>query len=89
MPAGAYVAERDDLPCDYGLVSPRVSSRNPLVVNFAPWVGLAKDLSGARSLREIWMYLFAAPGWRPDGPGLTTAELRRGTLAATALQPAE
>jgi sterol desaturase/sphingolipid hydroxylase (fatty acid hydroxylase superfamily) len=86
---GTYVAERDDLPCDYGLVSPSVSSRNPLVVNFAPWVGIAKDLSGARSLREVWMCLFAAPGWRPDGPGLTTAELRRGALAATALQPAE
>jgi hypothetical protein len=23
------------------------------------------------------MYLFGAPGWRPDGTGLTAAELRK------------
>jgi hypothetical protein len=84
-----YVAERDDLPCDFGLVSPRVSSRNPLMVNLGPWVGLAKDLASARSVREVWMYLFGPPGWRADGRGLTTAELRRGALAEAALQPAE
>lgn len=74
---GTYVPERADLPCDYGLVSPRESSRNPLVLNFLPWVGMAKDLASARSLREAWMFLFGPPGWRPDGKGLTTAELKR------------
>ena len=73
---GTYVAERGDVPCDFGLVSPAVSSRNPFVLNFEPWIGLAKDLASARSPREVWMYLFGAPGWRPDGKGLTTAELR-------------
>ena len=30
------------------------------------------------------MYLFGPPGWRPDGEGLTTAEIRRsaGLVAA-------
>ena len=51
---GTYVAERADVPCEYGLVSPAVSSRNPFVVNFEPWIGLAKDLRGARSLGEVW-----------------------------------
>ena len=74
---GTYVAERKDLPCDFGLVSPVVSSRNPLAINVGPWIGLAKDLASARSLREAWMYLFGPPGWRPDGKGLTAAELRR------------
>jgi sterol desaturase/sphingolipid hydroxylase (fatty acid hydroxylase superfamily) len=74
---GTYVPERADLPCDYGLVSPRDSSRNPLVLNFMPWVGMAKDLASARSLHEAWMFLFGPPGWRPDGKGLTTAELRK------------
>jgi sterol desaturase/sphingolipid hydroxylase (fatty acid hydroxylase superfamily) len=74
---GTYVAERKDLPCDFGLVSPMVSSRNPLAINVGPWIGLAKDLASARSLREAWMYLFGPPGWRPDGKGLTAAELRR------------
>ncbi|MCA0303380.1 MAG: sterol desaturase family protein [Proteobacteria bacterium] len=74
---GTYVAERDDLACDYGTVTPAVSSHNPFVLNVGPWIGLAKDLASARSLSEAWMYLFAPPGWRPDGSGLTTAEIRR------------
>jgi sterol desaturase/sphingolipid hydroxylase (fatty acid hydroxylase superfamily) len=73
---GTYVAERADLPCEYGLVTP-VTTYNPVLINFQPWVGLAKDLAVARSMREVWGYLFGAPGWRPDGQGLTTAELRR------------
>lgn len=80
---GTYVPERADLPCDYGLVSPRESSRNPLVLNFLPWVGMAKDLASARSLHEAWMFLFGPPGWRPDGKGLTTAELRKAHAAMT------
>ena len=65
------------MPCDYGTITPTVSSRNPFVVNFSPWIGLFKDLRTARSLREVWMYTFGPPGWRPDGEGLTTAEIRR------------
>ena len=80
---GTYVAERADLPCDYGLVSPVVSSRNPFVINIQPWIGLAKDLASARSPMEAWMYLFGPPGWRPDGAGLTTAELRRAHASMT------
>jgi sterol desaturase/sphingolipid hydroxylase (fatty acid hydroxylase superfamily) len=71
----SYVAERDDVPCQYGLVTP-VTSYNPLRINFDPWIGLAKDLAAARSLGEAWMFLFGPPGWRPDGKGLTTKELR-------------
>jgi sterol desaturase/sphingolipid hydroxylase (fatty acid hydroxylase superfamily) len=74
---GSYIPERADVPCDYGTITPTVSSRNPFVVNFSPWIGLFKDLRTARSLREVWMYTFGPPGWRPDGEGLTTAEIRR------------
>ncbi|CAN5794229.1 sterol desaturase family protein [soil metagenome] len=74
---GTYVAERKDIPCDYGLISHPTSSRNPFVVNVEPWIGLAKDVATARSPREVWMYLFGPPGWRPDGEGLTAAELKR------------
>jgi sterol desaturase/sphingolipid hydroxylase (fatty acid hydroxylase superfamily) len=79
---GTYVAERADLPCEYGLVTP-VTTYNPVLINFQPWVGLAKDLAVARSMREVWGYLFGAPGWRPDGQGLTTAELRRAHAVMT------
>ena len=85
---GSYIAERDDVPCDYGTISPAVSSRNPFVVNFAPWFGLFKDLRSARSLHDAWMYTFGPPGWRPNGEGLTTAELRaRAQGVVPAAQP--
>ena len=85
---GTYIAERDDVPCEYGTVTPEVSSRNPFVINFAPWIGLFKDLRGARSAHEVWMYTFGPPGWRPNGEGLTTAELRaRAKTAVPAAQP--
>ena len=73
---GTYIAERADVPCEYGLVS-RVTTHNPILINFMPWIGLAKDVASAQSLKEAWMYLFGPPGWRPNGQGLTTAELRK------------
>ncbi len=72
---GTYIAEREDLPCRYGLVHP-MTSYNPFYVEFAQWISLARDLAGARSPRAVLGYLFMPPGWQPDGPGETTKELR-------------
>jgi sterol desaturase/sphingolipid hydroxylase (fatty acid hydroxylase superfamily) len=79
---GTYIEERADVPCDYGLVS-RVTTYNPIRVNFQPWIDMARDLASARSFGEAWNYLFAPPGWRPDGKGLTTAELRKAHMVMT------
>ncbi|HZT55693.1 MAG TPA: sterol desaturase family protein, partial [Burkholderiaceae bacterium] len=54
---GTYVAERDDLPCRYGLVHP-LTTYNPLKVEFAEWIGLARDLAKARSLHAVLGHLF-------------------------------
>ena len=87
---GTYIPERDDVACDYGTITPTVSSRNPFVLNFSPWIGLFKDLRSARSLHEAWMYAFGPPGWRPDGEGLTTAEIRRRAgLVKSSNQPSQ
>jgi sterol desaturase/sphingolipid hydroxylase (fatty acid hydroxylase superfamily) len=72
---GTYIAERDDLPCHYGLVHP-LRSYNPLRVEFAQWLSLAHDLRRARSLRAVFGFLLMPPGWAPGGRGETTAELR-------------
>ena len=79
---GSYIEERVDLPCDYGLVT-RVTTHNPIRINVEPWIGLAKDLALARSLGDAWMFMFGPPGWRPDGKGLTTAELRKAHMVMT------
>ena len=73
---GTYRAERDDLPCRYGLVTP-VTTYNPLRIEFEPWRQLGRDLLRARSLRALAGALLMPPGWRADGPGRTTEELRR------------
>ncbi len=72
---GTYRAERDDVPCRYGLVKP-MTSYNPLRVEFQAWGQLVRDLVRARSLRAVLGTLLMAPGWRADGPGETTEALR-------------
>ena len=79
---GTYIEEREDVPCEYGLVT-RVTTHNPIRINFEPWIGTVKDLTSARSLGDAWMFLVGPPGWRPDGKGLTTAELRRAHAVMT------
>jgi sterol desaturase/sphingolipid hydroxylase (fatty acid hydroxylase superfamily) len=83
---GTYVAERDDLPCRYGLVEPQ-TSYNPLRVEFTPWANLARDLARARGLRALLGHLFMPPGRMPDGEGHTTADLRRNELPGATLAP--
>lgn len=78
---GTFIEEREDLPCRYGLVKP-LQSNNPFIINFHEWAALARDLWSARSWRERWHYLFGPPGWRPDGQGWTTEDLRRAAVAA-------
>jgi sterol desaturase/sphingolipid hydroxylase (fatty acid hydroxylase superfamily) len=73
---GTYRPERSDLPCRFGLVTPQ-TSHNVLRVEFDPWIACVHDLRQAHSLREVLGYLFAPPGWRPDGEGETTEALRR------------
>ena len=78
---GTYRAEREDLPCVYGLVKP-VTSYNPLVVEFGPWAALFKDIAGARSVGEAISYLWRPPGWRPDERSQTTEDMRARSMVA-------
>lgn len=72
---GTYVPERDDEPCIYGLVKP-VRSYNPLVVEFAQWTALARDVFNAKSISSALGYIWRPPGWSPEGPGETTEAMR-------------
>ncbi|HMC15116.1 MAG TPA: sterol desaturase family protein, partial [Albitalea sp.] len=72
---GTYIAERDDLPCRYGLVH-AMTSYNPFYVELAQWIALARDLVKARSLRAFVGHLLMPPGWAPHGEGNTTEDIR-------------
>ncbi|MGF6757141.1 sterol desaturase family protein [Paraburkholderia sp. GAS42] len=73
---GTYVEERADEPCRYGLVTP-TRSRNPLVVEFEHWVSLARDIASSGNVWTAISYVILPPGWRPDGSGESTENLRR------------
>jgi sterol desaturase/sphingolipid hydroxylase (fatty acid hydroxylase superfamily) len=80
---GTYVAERDDLPCRYGWVEP-LKSYNPLHIEFGRWVNLFRDVVTAPNLRSAIGYIVMPPGWRADGQGETTEDLRRLAQAPSA-----
>lgn len=72
---GTYVAESADDPCSYGLVH-QIDSYNPFTVVFNEWIQIARDIKHSRSLREVVGYLFSAPGWSPNGDGLTSRRIK-------------
>ena len=72
---GTFQPELDEEKPRYGIVR-NLSNFNILRVAFHEWGGIAKDLAGARSLREVGGYLFGPPGWSPDGSRDTSATLR-------------
>ncbi|MGH7092628.1 MAG: sterol desaturase family protein [Stellaceae bacterium] len=57
---GTFAAERDDVPCRFGLTTPLLSN-NPVRIAFFGWVALVDDLWRAASLKECWRALFAPP----------------------------
>jgi hypothetical protein len=54
-----------------------MTSYNLLTIEFHQWQALWRDLRTARSVGEVFGYLLKPPGWRPDGRGETTEDLRR------------
>ncbi len=63
---GTFQAELDEEKCRYGIVK-NLGTHNPLKICLHEWVGIVKDVSSARSLREVIGYWLGPPGWSPDG----------------------
>jgi len=86
---GTYVAERDDDPCRFGIVS-NLGSFHPLRAAFHEWVAMGHDLSRARSLREVYGYIWGPPGWTPDGSRDTSRSIKEKWAQSRAVEvPAE
>jgi sterol desaturase/sphingolipid hydroxylase (fatty acid hydroxylase superfamily) len=71
---GTFVAERDDLPCRYGLVTP-LRSNNPVIIAFHEWRALARDLWWARSWGERLACLIGPPAGTPAGPSVAASKV--------------
>jgi len=87
---GTFVPESgQDVP-RYGIVG-NIASFNPLRIALHGWVALGQDLIRARSPREALLYLFAPPGWSPDGSRDTSDAIkaRWAEFEAAAQSPAE
>ena len=69
---GTFVAERDDLPCHYGLVKP-LRSNNPVVIAFHEWAALARDLLRSPTWRARFACLIGPPGDGPSTPSAATS----------------
>lgn len=72
---GTFIPERDDEPCQYGIVS-NLGTFNPLRIAFHEWAGIGRDLSRAKNLHEVLGYVFGPPGWSPDGSRKTSKSLK-------------
>jgi sterol desaturase/sphingolipid hydroxylase (fatty acid hydroxylase superfamily) len=60
---------------DYGLTT-NLERFNPFEIAFHEWGAIARDLFRSRSLRAGWGTVFLAPGWKADGSGSTSHQLR-------------
>lgn len=72
---GTFVREEDAERPRYGIVK-NLGTFNPLVISFHEWLGILRDIRGAKSFREAGGYLFGPPGWSPDGSRMTSAMIK-------------
>lgn len=61
---------------EYGLTK-NLESYNPVVIAFHEFRAMFADVLEAKTWRGRLGYLFAPPGWREDGSGHTSRDLRR------------
>jgi sterol desaturase/sphingolipid hydroxylase (fatty acid hydroxylase superfamily) len=72
---GTFVAKDAAEKPRYGIVK-NLATFNPIKVAFHEFIGIAKDLAGARSPREVVGYILAPPGWSPDGSRQTSDSIK-------------
>jgi hypothetical protein len=70
-----FSPERADDPPSYGIVK-NIDTFNPLRIAFHEWLAMARDLVAARSWHVALGVVFGPPGWRADGAGQTSANIR-------------
>jgi sterol desaturase/sphingolipid hydroxylase (fatty acid hydroxylase superfamily) len=78
---GSFVPEQAEERPRYGIVK-NLGTVNPLRIALHEYFGIARDLRRpGLTLRQRLGYFFGPPGWRHDGPHMTTASLRAADAA--------
>ena len=72
---GTFVPECSEEPVRYGIVH-NLATFNVLKIASHEWIGMFADLARAKSLRDAFCYVFAPPGWSPDGSRDTSESLK-------------
>jgi len=78
---GTFVAERDDDPVKYGVVTP-IETFNPIKIAFAEMLNIFKDVfKRDLKLKQRLAYIFAPPGYSHDGSRKDSAQIKADYLA--------
>lgn len=86
---GTFVPEDDKEKPRYGIIA-NLGTFNPFRVAFHEWAGIWRDVTHAKSLREVLGFLFGPPGWSPDGSRKTSRSIKQQWAAyQAAASPAE
>lgn len=75
--------ERESEPVDYGLTT-NIQTFNPFRIAFHEYRAMIKDVASARKPSHVLGYLFAGPGWSPDGSRKTSRQMRAEDLGKAA-----
>lgn len=77
--------EPEVAPVQYGLTK-NIDSFNPLYIAFHEWQAMFRDVARADSWKARLGYVFAPPGWAPNGEAMTSKHLRQqgGALSLSA-----
>jgi sterol desaturase/sphingolipid hydroxylase (fatty acid hydroxylase superfamily) len=72
---GTFTPERDDDRPRYGIVKD-LGSFNLLWAAFHEWIGMARDVWAAPTLKAKWNYMVRPPGWSHDGSRDTSETIK-------------
>lgn len=77
---GTFQPELKEEKVVYGLVT-NIKTYNPIIIAFKEWIAMFKDvLSGRKSFTNRLKYLVKPPGWKHDGTGKLSEDLREDWL---------
>ena len=84
---GTFVPEDAKEKPHYGIVS-QLGTFNPFRIAFHEWAGIWRDVTHAKSFKDVFGYVFGPPGWSPDGSRKTSASIKAEWAARQQTPPA-